>query len=102
MNKSGKELWHVSAGYVDGAHSGDMDGSSTDELIAGMFAGGGLQAWSSQGKELWFVTLGNVWNQAVASATASQPARVFATEPDGTVRVFDARGNLKATLRRDE
>ncbi len=64
-----------------------------------MNGGGGLQAWSSDGKKLWSVDLGNVWNQAVVPATRDQPARVFTTEASGTVRVFDARGNPLESLR---
>jgi hypothetical protein len=64
-----------------------------------MNGGGGLQAWSADGKKLWSADLGNVWNQAIVPATSSQPARVFATEAGGSVRVFDAQGKPQATLR---
>ena len=100
VDKMGRELWDVSARFgVDGAHWGDLDGDGTDELIAGMNGGGGLQAWSSDGKKLWSAALGNVWNQAIVSATRDQPARVFSTEAGGTVKVFDARGNQLKSLR---
>jgi hypothetical protein len=83
---------------VDGAHWGDLNGDGNDEMIVGMNGGGGLQAWSADGKKLWSVALGNVWNQAIVPATQDQPARVFATEAGGTVRVFDAQGKPQATL----
>lgn len=100
MDKTGKKLWDVSAPFgVDGAHWGDLDGNGTDEMIVGMNGGGGLQAWSSDGKKLWVAKLGNVWNQAIVSATKDQPTQVFATEAGGSVKVFDARGKLQETLR---
>jgi len=100
MDHSGKNLWSVSSfSGVDGAHWGDLDGDGTDELVAGMNGGGGLQAWSADGKKLWSAGLGNVWNQAVISATKDQPARVLATEAGGSVKVFDAKGNPLATLK---
>ena len=68
-------------------------------MIVGMNGGGGLQAWSADGNKLWSANLGNVWNQAILSATRHQPARVFATEAGGSVRVFDAQGKPQATLR---
>ena len=68
-------------------------------MIVGMNGGGGLQAWSADGNKLWSADLGNVWNQAIVSATQNQPARVFATEAGGSVRMFDAQGKLQATLR---
>jgi peroxiredoxin len=100
MDHSGNKIWSVSSSAgVDGAHWGDLDGDGTDELIVGMNGGGGLQAWSADGQELWSVSLGNVWNQAVVSATPTLPARVFATEAGGSVRIFDAQGKPLATLR---
>lgn len=102
MDQTGKQLRTVSALFgVDGAHWGDLDGDGNDEMIVGMNGGGGLQAWSSDGKKLWSVKLGNVWNQAVVPATKDQPARVFATEAGGSVKMFDAQGNLLETLRPD-
>ena len=102
LDKTGKKVWDVNALFgVDGAHWGDLDGDGTDEMITGMNGGGGLQAWSSDGKKLWSVALGNVWNQAIVSATKDQPARVFATEAGGSVKVFNAQGNLLETLRPD-
>jgi peroxiredoxin len=100
VDHSGKKLWSVSSSSgIDGAHWGDLDGDGTDEMMVGMNGGGGLEAWSADGKKLWSAKLGNVWNQAVVSATRDQPARVFATEAGGSVRVFDAQGNPQATLR---
>ena len=100
VDRSGKKLWSVNTSQgVDGAHWGDLNGDGTDEMIVGMNGGGGLQAWSADGKKLWSADLGNVWNQAIVPATSSQPARVFATEAGGSVRVFDAQGKPQATLR---
>ena len=100
VDHSGKKLWSVgSSAGIDGAHWGDLNGDGTDELVVGMNGGGGLQAWSADGKKLWSVDLGNVWNQAVVSATTDQPARVFATEAGGSVKVFGAQGNPLATLK---
>ena len=100
LDHSGKKSWSVSTpSGVDGAHWGDLDGDGSDEMVVGMNGGGGLQALSKDGKKLWSVELGNVWNQAVISATTNQPARVLATEAGGSVKVFDARGNLQNTLR---
>jgi peroxiredoxin len=100
MDHSGTKLWTVSAGSgVDGAHWGDLNGDGTDEMVVGMNGGGGLQAWSADGKKLWSATLGNVWNQAIVSATQTQPARVFATEAGGSVKMFDAQGKQMATMR---
>ena len=100
VDHSGKKIWSVSAGAgVDGAHWGDLNGDGNDELIVGMNGSGGLQAWSADGAKLWSAALGNVWNQAIVPATQDQPARVFATEAGGSVRVFDAQGKPLATLK---
>jgi hypothetical protein len=100
VDHSGKKIWSVSAADgVDGAHWGDLNGDGSDAMIVGMNGGGGLQAWSPDGIQLWSADLGNVWNQAIVSATKDQPARVFATEAGGSVRVFDAKGNPQATLK---
>lgn len=98
---SGKMLWsYPSKSGVDGAHWGDLDGDGTDELIVGMNGGGGLHAVSAEGKPLWKVTnLGNVWNQAVISATGTRESRVFATEAMGSIKVYDGGGKLLKTLR---
>jgi peroxiredoxin len=102
IDHSGRKLWSVSAASgVDGAHWGDLNGDGADEMVVGMNGGGGLQAWSADGNKLWSAELGNVWNQAIVSATTEQPARVFATEAGGTVREFDAQGKLLATLHPD-
>ena len=85
---------------MDGAHWGDLDGDGTDELIVGLNGGGGLHAVSAEGKTLWSVkSLANVWNQAVVPAAKGRPARIFATEAGGTVRVYDAQGKLLQTIR---
>jgi len=100
VDRSGKKLWSVHSPVgVDGAHWGDLNGDGADEMIVGMNGGGGLQAWSADGKKLWTAGLLNVWNQAIVPATQDQPARVFATEAGGSVRVFDAQGHPQATLR---
>ncbi len=100
VDARGTKLWDVGGGAgVDGAHWGDLDGDGTDELIVGRNGGGGLQAWSSDGKQMWSAKLGNVWNQAVVPARPGQPALVVATEALGSVKVFDAAGTLTRTLR---
>lgn len=100
LDRMGKEVWNISSmSGVDGAHWGDLHGDGNDELVVGMNGGGGLQAYSPEGVQLWTVNMGNVWNQAIVSATATQPARVFATEAVGSVRVFDAAGNPLASLK---
>jgi cytochrome c biogenesis protein CcmG/thiol:disulfide interchange protein DsbE len=99
-DKNGKEIWDYRALMgANGAHWGDLDGDGTDELIVGMNGAGGLHAVSAEGKLLWKVSLGNVWNQAVISATAHRPARVLATEAGGSVRLYDAGGKPIKTLR---
>ncbi|MFZ0825903.1 MAG: redoxin domain-containing protein [Verrucomicrobiia bacterium] len=99
---SGKKLWEVSTlSGVDGAHWGDLNGDGNDEMIVGLNGGAGLQAWSADGSKLWSAALGNVWSQAIVSATPDQPARVFATEAGGSVKMFDAQGKLLTSLRPD-
>lgn len=101
LDDQGGKLWTYPSGSgVNGAHWGDLDGDGTDEMVVGMNGGGGLHAVSADGKQLWLVgSLGNVWNQAIVPAVADQPARVFATEAGGSVRVFDAHGRALRTLR---
>ncbi len=100
MDRHGKEIWSYGSLFgVDGAHWGDLDGDGTDELIVGMNGGGGLHAVTSDGKLLWKVSLGNVWNQAVIPARDGRPALIFATEASGSVKVFDAKGNLVRSFR---
>jgi peroxiredoxin len=99
MDATGKKLWSVPATLgVDGTHWGDLNGEGNDDVIAGMNGFGGLQAWSGDGKKLWSVSLGNVWNQAVIPARPGQPARVLATDATGNVHIYDATGNSVATL----
>ena len=101
MDATGKELWAFPCQFgVDGAHWGDLDGDGTDELIVGLNGVGGLHAVSAEGTTLWSVkSLANVWNQAVVPAAKGRPARIFATEAGGTVRVYDAQGKLLQTIR---
>ncbi len=101
MDGAGQRLWRYRSGSgVNGAHWGDLTGDGRDELIAGMNGGGGLHAVSPDGERLWRAThIGNVWNQAVIPATGGQPARIFATEAGGSVRVFDAEGTELRALR---
>jgi peroxiredoxin len=102
MDTAGKVLWSHSATFgVDGAHWGDLDGDGTDEMVVGMNGFGGLDLLSSDGKTLWSASLGNVWNQAIVSATPNRPGLVFATEAGGSVQVFDAAGKLLRSLKPD-
>jgi thiol-disulfide isomerase/thioredoxin len=100
-DSTGKEAWkyHSMLG-IDGAHWGDIDGDGSDEMIAGMNGFSGLHAVSPDGKSLWAVrSIGNVWSQAVVSATATSPGRVFATEAGGQVYIYDKAGNKIRSIR---
>jgi peroxiredoxin len=100
MDVTGKEIWNYKATFgADGAHWGDLDGDGTDEMVIGMNGFGGLHAVSSDGKKLWQAAGGNVWGQAVLSATTNRSAMVFATEAMGSVRIFDGKGQLLRTVR---
>jgi len=47
------------------------------------------------GELLWkFTNIGNVWNQAVISASKNRDAEVIVTEAGGSVRVYDRNGKL--------
>jgi peroxiredoxin len=100
-NREGKLIWSYASLFgVNGARWGDLDGDDTDELIVGMNGGGGLHAVGADGKLLWKVSdIGNVWNQAVIPARNGQAGMVFATEAGGSVKVYDAKGNLLRSLR---
>ncbi|NUM55534.1 MAG: redoxin domain-containing protein [Candidatus Hydrogenedentes bacterium] len=100
-DSSGNEVWKYKSMWgINGAHWGDLDGDGSDEMIVGMNGFSGLHAVSSEGKRLWTVrSIGNVWTQAVIGATASNPARVFATEAGGQVYVYDNRGNTIRAIR---
>jgi thiol-disulfide isomerase/thioredoxin len=103
VGRAGDQLWSYSSSFgVDGAHWGDLDGDGTDEMIVGMNGFGGVCAVSPDGKSLWKVRqLGNVWNQAVISATSDQPALVVATEASGSIHEFDKEGNKVRVVRPD-
>jgi peroxiredoxin len=100
LDRKGATVWtYPSEEGVNGAHWGDLDGDGTDEMVVGMNGNGGLHAVSAEGQKLWQVTsIANVWNQAVISATENSPARVFATEANGTVQIYDPKGELLKTL----
>lgn len=100
LDNAGKELWSfTSALGVDGAHWGDLDGNGADEMVVGMNGFSGLEALTTEGKELWQQRLGNVWSQAVISAENGQPSQVFASEAGGSVRVYDGQGQSIKVLR---
>ncbi|MDB5342297.1 MAG: cytochrome biosis protein [Schlesneria sp.] len=100
LDRKGTTVWaYPSEQGVNGAHWGDLDGDGIDEMIVGMNGNGGLHAVSGDGAKLWQVTaIGNVWNQAIISATATSAARVFVTEANGTVQIYDSKGELLKTL----
>lgn len=102
MDHSGNKLWRVPTNPgdgVDGAHWGDLNGDGNDDLVVGMNGFSGLQAWSGEGKQLWSVKLGDVWNQAILPATKDQPSRVIATSAEGSAQLFDAQGKMIAKLK---
>jgi hypothetical protein len=102
LDHTGKEVWSQSASMgLDGAHWGDLDGDGNDEVIMGMNGFGGLEALSGDGRKLWSVSLGNVWNQAIVPAASNRPALVLATAASGSVNIYDAVGHRLNSLRPD-
>jgi hypothetical protein len=101
LDGAGQALWsYRSAEGINGAHWGDLDGDGQAELVVGMNGGGGLHAASPQGRRLWRAGgIGNVWGQAVVSASTPGGPLVAATEAGGSVRVFDDEGSETANLR---
>ena len=101
VDTNGMTLWeYESRTGVDGAHFGDLDGDSTDELIVGMNGDGGLHAVSCDGKQRWKDSeIGNVWNQAVVTGRDPEHTFVFTTEAGGTIKVFDSNGQIIRSLR---
>jgi hypothetical protein len=100
LDHTGKQLWIQSGGMgVDGAHWGDLNGDGNDEMVVGMNGFSGLDAVSSEGKQLWSARMGNVWSQAIVPATSNGPALVLATDASGSVSMFDAAGRRQTSLR---
>jgi peroxiredoxin len=101
VDTNGMKLWEYQTGTgVNGAHFGDLDGDSSDEMIVGMNGFGGLHAVSCDGKQMWKdLKIGNVWNQAVVTGHAPENTLVFATEAGGTIRVYDGNGQKVRTLK---
>jgi peroxiredoxin len=101
VDTNGIQLWeYATASGVDGAHFGDLDGDSNDEMIVGMNGFGGLHAVSCGGKQMWKASgIGNVWNQAVVAGHDPKNTLVFATEAGGTIRVYGSNGQPVRTLK---
>ncbi|MBX3178025.1 MAG: redoxin domain-containing protein [Candidatus Hydrogenedentes bacterium] len=98
VDGSGETMWTYESWIgINGAHWGDVDGDSDDEMIVGMNGGGGLHLVSADGERRWKKSLGNVWNQSYVRSPDGA-VRILATEAGGSVRVFDGEGKQLDSL----
>lgn len=100
IDSKGKKLWsYGSFSGICGARWGDLYGNGISEMVVGLGGFSGLHVLNGNGKLIWKDTsIGNVWTQAVISATTNHPATILATEAGGTIHLFDAFGHPINTL----
>lgn len=100
IDHNGKEAWKQSAWLgMNGAHWADLNGDGEEGVVIGYNGASGIAAYSSEGKELWQVRMGNVWSHAFIPPTLLHPGAIAACEASGAVVLIDLAGKALPALR---
>ncbi len=100
IDHNGKEAWNQSAWLgMNGAHWADLKSDGEEGVVIGYNGPRGIAAYSSEGKDLWKVRMGNVWSHAFVPPTLLHPGAIAACEASGSVVLINLAGKALPPLR---